>query len=77
MAATLLPVFNCMPLEKFWDRSIKGHCLKEWSSLVRALAPNILTDLILLVLPIPLLMRLQMKTSRKLLTIGVFVAGYR
>ena len=39
--------------------------------------PKILTDPILLVIPIPLLMRLQMETSRKLAIIGVFIVGYK
>ena len=74
---TLVVFLTCTPLEKLWDDSIPGRCLSVQSTFIGAAVANILMDVILLMLPMPIVWRLQMKTTRKIVLTGVFVAGYR
>ena len=73
-----LALFTCSPIRKSWDSKTPGHCLntKGRDDFVAAAVPNILLDLVLLVLPMPMLWRLHLTTPRKFGLVGVFIAGY-
>ena len=69
-------IFSCKPVQFFWDKTIhNGHCVNENSLAYGITAANIVTDIVVLVLPIPWLWRLQMQMSRKLAIIGMFLLG--
>ena len=72
-----LIVFNCKPIRYFWDKSIPGGKCYGDTLLESYLlgAANIVTDIAVLVLPIPWLAKLQMDTSKKLALIGTFLLG--
>lgn len=63
-------LFSCIPLEYLWDKSLNGHCfnINAWYRYVRLI--NVLTDVVILVLPLPHVMRLQGSIQVK---IGLFV----
>ncbi|KAE8348544.1 PTH11-like integral membrane protein [Aspergillus coremiiformis] len=66
---------NCVPIARFWDRSIPGSCLSfEFVWFFNA-SMNIATDLTLLILPMPLLSQLQLPRLQKLALMGVFAIG--
>ncbi|KAF7506482.1 hypothetical protein GJ744_011732 [Endocarpon pusillum] len=69
-------LFGCKPIQKSWDPSIPGHCLDGQKDFIGAAIPNVLTDLILLILPIPILWHLKLSVYRKIGLIGIFAAGY-
>jgi hypothetical protein len=69
-------IFQCHPTQKAWKPEVPGTCdntntLWLWSGL-----SSLLIDVIILVLPLPMLYRLIIKPSRKYLIMGVFVCGY-
>lgn len=71
-------IAQCIPISKNWDPTIPGHCVVE--GLLPLLLPSVVSDAVIdvlvLVLPMPLLWRLQMDWSKKVgATIG-FVLGY-
>ena len=66
---------NCVPVAKFWDRSIPGHCLSFEALWFFNASMNIATDLTLLLMPMPLLSQLQLPRLQKLALIGVFAIG--
>ena len=69
-------IFGCKPVGYFWDKTIQGgHCINENVLSYGITAANIATDIIVLVLPIPWLWNLQMRTSKKLALSGIFVLG--
>ena len=72
----ILAVCTCIPPRKQWDIDVPGHCLDSLSTFVGAAAPNVLIDLIILVLPLPMLWKLRTTLRRKLLFTGAFVVGY-
>ncbi|KAL9014981.1 MAG: hypothetical protein Q9173_000377 [Seirophora scorigena] len=53
-----------------------GHCLNREANFWGAALPNVLTDLILLILPMPMLWHVQTTVRRKIGLFGVFAAGY-
>lgn len=66
---------NCVPVAKFWDRSIKGHCLSFEALWFFNASMNIATDLALLIMPMPLLSQLQLPYTQKVALVGVFAIG--
>ena len=72
---TVAPVIQCVPLSMVWDSHVKGHCLNVGLAATILAAFNVLTDVFILVLPMPLLWRLQMEFREKLPIIGMFLLG--
>lgn len=69
-------IFECTPIQKAWDPTIPGRCDNEDALWLGSGIPSLLIDVLILLLPLPMLWRLQMKLSRKLLLVGVFACGY-
>ena len=67
---------GCQPLAYFWDHTIPGgHCFNtnaffRWISL-----PNVLTDVIMLVLPLPFIWALHMTRNQKIGLTVTFLTG--
>lgn len=76
VAINFLATFTCIPVHKSWAPAVPGHCLDSSSTFLGATIPNIVIDFILLVLPMPMLLKLQIEISSKVALIGVFAAGY-
>lgn len=71
VGAMIAGFLMCVPLEYLWNRSIPGgHCINinawyRWSSLM-----NIITDVVMLILPLPVIWKIQ--TSRRV-KIGITI----
>lgn len=69
-------IFSCTPIRAYWDRSAGGHCLDGnligWMNSVG----NIVTDVIVLLLPIPVVWRLNLKRGKRWAVMGVFTLGF-
>lgn len=72
-----LIVFNCKPIRYFWDKSIPGgKCIGDGFLESYLLgAANIVTDIAVLALPIPWLLRLKLGRGKKMALIATFVIG--
>ncbi|KAI1199001.1 hypothetical protein F5X97DRAFT_297766 [Nemania serpens] len=72
-------IFSCIPPSKNWLPSIPGHCENDYTNfglLLAGLIFDILTDLLILLLPMPIIFRLQTNRAKKLALTGAFVLGY-
>lgn len=76
IAISLITLFACIPIRKNWDVFVPGHCLERQSTLKWMIIANILTDLIVLILPMPMLWHQQISFRGKLGLCGLFAAGY-
>lgn len=76
LAFVLVAIFTCIPVEKQWDTKVPGHCVSPASTYIGTATPNVLIDLIILLLPMPVLWRLQSSGRRKLALTAVFTLGY-
>lgn len=68
--------FVCHPVRRFWDPSMPGACPGRFRYYVATIAWDFCLDVWILVLPLPMLWRLQLKLERKSLLIALFVVGY-
>ena len=70
-AFTFTAIFTCAPVSAQWDLSITdGKCHDTLKIFVALVYSNVVLDLIVMVLPIPTVLGLQMKRSDK---VGVLV----
>lgn len=65
----------CDPISKFWDNSVDGTCLDQTAIILADAVVSVVSDLIILILPLPLTMSLQMPSRKKLRVIGLLGAG--
>ncbi|KAF5026593.1 hypothetical protein F66182_1319 [Fusarium sp. NRRL 66182] len=70
-----IAIFGCSPIRGFWDLSVKSHCIKLKVMWYTNVAGNIVTDLIVLLLPIPAIVRLNLPTRQKWYLVGIFALG--
>lgn len=75
LANIIANVTQCIPLEHLWDKQKKGKCFDQnaywrWASL-----PNILTDVAMLALPVPMIMGTMMGWRDKAGVGITFLAG--
>ena len=74
---TALSIFQCSPVQKQWDFAVPGHCYSLYGTFIGVTVPNVFIDLLLLILPVPMLWKLQIKTTKKLALTANFLLGYR
>ncbi|KAK2028654.1 hypothetical protein LX32DRAFT_719928 [Colletotrichum zoysiae] len=71
-----LMIFTCTPIAKFWDTSLPGTCLPRDPSLYANAAGNIVTDILVLVLPLPIISSLKLRPGQKYVLLGIFCLGF-
>ena len=71
----LSALLMCRPLAKSWDANIKGVCGNSQKSFLAQAIINLCVDISIVVLPIPVLWRLQMSGLRKLGIYFMFSVG--
>ncbi|KAL1845105.1 hypothetical protein VTK73DRAFT_1122 [Phialemonium thermophilum] len=76
LSQLLVAIFNCNPIPRFWDMSLKGTCIPNLPFWYINAAGNIATDVAIFVLPIPVLGSLQLRRPQKLLLIAIFSLGF-
>ncbi|KAL2163943.1 hypothetical protein VTH06DRAFT_3156 [Thermothelomyces fergusii] len=64
-------IFICVPVEKLWYPELPGHCINQVGTWIANAASTILTDVIILALPIQQVWKLQLRRPEK---VGVTIA---
>ncbi|KAF2875177.1 hypothetical protein BDV95DRAFT_310249 [Massariosphaeria phaeospora] len=76
LALIFATIFQCRPTKFIWDHSIPGGVCSDLHSLFSYLfIPNVVTDVILLLVPIPIITRLQMSLPVKAGVLATFLSG--
>ena len=73
--SVIIMIFPCRPLKGAWDPTIKSECIDLSTPVIFMGSMNVLTDLLLLCLPLPQLWKLQMRRGTKIQLIGIFSIG--
>lgn len=70
-------IFQCYPVSKAWDAThmAPGSCIDQLSFFIASAATDLLTDVMILSLPVPMVFKLQMPLRRKLAVSGMFLLG--
>ena len=67
MAVIIALSVACIPLKALWDAHIQGaHCIGQHAFSTYASLPNIVTDICMLILPLPVIWRMSLSTRDKL-----------
>lgn len=74
-ADTCVEIWECTPRTKIWDPMVPGHCVNINTAFVATAAVNVVSDLLILALPICNVWNLQMPKKRKMTISGVFLFG--
>ncbi|KAL7893025.1 putative PTH11-type G-protein coupled receptor protein [Trichoderma sp. TUCIM 5745] len=73
---TFLFIFICVPVQKLWYPDLPGHCINQVGTWVANASSTIFTDLAILILPIPQIWNLQLRTVEKLGLTFAFGLGF-
>ncbi|KAF4551411.1 Hypothetical protein D9617_13g099100 [Elsinoe fawcettii] len=69
-------IFACTPINKFWQRQLPGKCLAVPVVYYSPAVITIVIDVVLFVLPIPLVLPLRMNRRRKIGLVVTFLLGF-
>ena len=69
-------VFRCTPISKAWMPSSSGHCMKSYGWLLAATIMDVIIDVLIVILPFPVIWNLKTKKSRKVILTTVFFLAY-
>ncbi|KAJ5817877.1 hypothetical protein N7447_007885 [Penicillium robsamsonii] len=74
-AGALSLMFNCTPVRRSWNAHVPGTCLPVGGLFYGLAIFTIITDVTIIVLPIPLLLALNIKTAQKAGVVCLFLLG--
>ncbi|KAI0000249.1 integral membrane protein [Xylariaceae sp. FL0662B] len=73
----LTEIFICHPVSYWWDQTIEGgYCDNQVPIYTALIIVNVITDFIIMGLPMVPIWRLQMRTAEKLALMGAFALGF-
>lgn len=73
---TFLFIFICVPVQKLWDTTLPGHCISQVGTWIANAASTILSDLAILILPMPRIWHLQLRKQDKIALTFAFGLGF-
>jgi hypothetical protein len=76
IVALIIKIRMCDPIPKYWlGDKVEGTCLDQTAALIADSVISVVSDLIILILPLPLTWSLQMSRNRKMRVMGILGAG--
>ncbi|KAK2735824.1 hypothetical protein FQN57_001101 [Myotisia sp. PD_48] len=76
LVTVLEPLLMCRPIKYTWDKvNTKGTCGNTQKAFLGVAAVNLVVDLVIFALPLPLLWQLKMSTGKKLGISGILALG--
>lgn len=73
---TFIFVFICVPVQKLWYPQLPGHCINQVGTWIANAASTILTDLVILLMPLPQIWGLQLRKTEKIGLTLAFCLGF-
>lgn len=76
LSVILTIVFTCTPVQSYWDGvAANSHCINYDLALHIFSGANVVTEFIIIILPMPLVWRMNTSLARRLQISGVFLLG--
>ena len=76
IATFFVKIFVCVPRARIWNKSVPGRCLDNAAVLNANGIFNLLTDVIILLVPLKAVWGLQLDRRRKIGVVMVFTLGF-
>ncbi|KAK1983429.1 hypothetical protein LZ30DRAFT_588429 [Colletotrichum cereale] len=71
-----ISALQCLPVSGFWDKSVKAKCIPNQPQWYINAAGNIITDVAVFALPMPIFWHLRLPRKQKILLMGIFSLGF-
>ena len=68
-------IFSCQPIAKYWRPETPGHCVNWVKAFYAYGSLNFITDLLIFVLPLPMVWRLHLSLKEKIGVSMIFLLG--
>ncbi|KAG8169289.1 hypothetical protein KVR01_000034 [Diaporthe batatas] len=75
IAGVFATIFFCIPISGFWNPSPTDKCISREGLWLAHSGINIVTDVIIFLIPVPTVLKLNMNSRQKIAVIGVFCVG--
>ena len=75
IANLLTQIFGCSPRPKYWDPDIPGHCINYTKAGLVYGSMNIISDLFIFILPLPVVWQLNLSSREKVGVSVIFMSG--
>lgn len=75
VSCSLAAIFGCQPVSYFWNQDQPGRCIDEFMFFKVNGIVNLILDIVVLLLPLPMLWRLQMHVKKKIALSVIFSLG--
>lgn len=75
IAVLFASIFTCVPVHKYWDRTVPGVCNAESYQYLVTSGLTVLTDVLVLAIPIKIVVGLQIARKLKIILICVLCSG--
>ena len=72
----LVAAFQCVPVDEAWEIALTTNCLSQTSMLEGQAIFNLISDVTIILLPMPIIWSLHMQLRRRILLLGVFTVGF-
>jgi hypothetical protein len=69
-------LFICRPIAGFWDSSLNPQCIPTPLQWYINAAGNIVTDIVIFVMPLPVLVHLKLPKAQRISLVGIFSLGF-
>jgi len=66
-------LFQCLPTHSIWQPYVEHHCFNQMAFYVAMGSLNLVTDVFVVLMPIPILWSLQLPAARKSALVAVFL----
>ncbi|RFU79456.1 integral membrane [Trichoderma arundinaceum] len=75
LGCALSLIFACSPVDKSWNPLKDGTCLAPGPSFTAYAVVTIVSDIVVAILPLPVLLKLNVRTAKKVGLIAIFLLG--
>ena len=76
LTSTLVAIFQCTPIQYDWDRTLPGgQCIREDALWIGNSVSNLVTDVAILCLPMPIIWGMDVTPRQKIAIATMFLLG--
>ena len=75
MIASIIAALQCTPIAKAWNVSLPGECFDQYTLFQGVVIFNLVTNIIIILLPMPTVWYLHMPRKQRFLLLGIFSIG--
>ncbi|KAF5024162.1 hypothetical protein F66182_3797 [Fusarium sp. NRRL 66182] len=76
IAIAFLNILVCVPVAKFWNHSLPGQCLNQLTIWYTMAGFNLVTDVVIFCIPLPVIKGLQLPKKQKIMLLAIFSLGF-